>query len=110
MDKARIVLYTLALLSGLVGGTGDVLLNHWAKVSHKPTHLIGGYVCWIGALVMFTMMLKRGMLVDCVILFLLANCAVALIAGPLVFHDHMSVQKWTGVALAIVALLLMHTG
>ncbi|OGY35159.1 MAG: hypothetical protein A3E36_00590 [Candidatus Andersenbacteria bacterium RIFCSPHIGHO2_12_FULL_45_11b] len=110
MDRAHVMLYVLALASGLVGGTGDILLNHWAKVSHKPIYLLGGYACWILALVLFTVMLKKGMLADCVILFLLANCAVALVVGPVMFDDHMSTQKWAGVALAVFALVLMHTG
>lgn len=110
MDRAHICLYLLAMTSGLVGGVGDILLNHWAKISSKLGYLIGGYACWIVALMLFTAMLKKGMLADCVVLFLLANCAVALIAGPLLFHDHMSAQKWAGVVLAIFALVLMHTG
>lgn len=110
MDHARICLYILAMASGLIGGGGDILLNQWAKVSPKLGYLLGGYACWMVALVLFTCMLKKGMLADCVVLFLLANCAVALIAGPLLFHDHMSAQKWAGVVLAIFALVLMHTG
>lgn len=110
MDRTRVMLYVLALVSGLVGGAGDILLNHWAKVSSKWVYLVGGYACWIAALVLFTIMLKKGMLADCVILFLLANCAVALIAGPIMYNDSMSAQKWAGVGLAICALVLMHTG
>src|SRR3989344_9081221 len=106
---ARISLYAIALVAGLAGGLGDILLYKWAKGAGELKYIISGFSCWLIALVLFTAMLKRGLLADCVILFLLANCAIALIAGPIFFHDPMSKQKWLGVALAISALVLIET-
>lgn len=110
LSYARLVLYAMALVAGLTGGLGDILLYKWAKGAGELKYIVSGFVCWAIALVFFAMMLKKGLLADCVILFLLANCAIALIAGPIIFHDPMSRQKWLGVALAITALVLIETG
>lgn len=110
MDSTRILLYVLAVFAGLIGGVGDALLNQWAKAGGKAWYAIGGYCCWLIALTLFTAMLKRGLLAHCVILFLVANCLLVLLASALVFQEHLSPQKWLGIALAIVALIVIEMG
>lgn len=110
MDRARIVFYVLAISAGLIGGVGDALLNQWVKTGGKLWWLGGGYTCWLLALTLFVLMLKRGLLAHCVILFLLSNCVFVLIVSSLVFHEAISIQKWVGIILAIVAIVMMELG
>ncbi|HBE90794.1 MAG: hypothetical protein A3E37_02805 [Candidatus Andersenbacteria bacterium RIFCSPHIGHO2_12_FULL_46_9] len=110
MDMPRWAFYLLAISAGLVGGIGDALLNQWAKHGGKWWLIASGYLSWVVALTLFLLMLKKGPLAHCVILFLLSNCIFIIAVSNLVFHEDISAQKWAGIILAIVAIVIMESG
>jgi len=107
MDS-RLLFYALALLSGFFGAGADGLLNHWVKKG-GGWYLFGGYLCWNIALVIFTRLLKADLLMQVVVLFLVANSIGVLLISQFVFHEHLSPQKWIGIGLALLGILIIET-
>lgn len=87
-----------------------MLLNQWAKHSGKGWWLLGGILFWNVALGIFILMLKRGMLAHCVLLFLLANSVIVLAASRFLLHEGLSKEQWIGIFLGLIALALMEHG
>lgn len=108
MNSDKVTFYVLAMTAGLVAGVGDALLNKWAKTSGGSFWWVfGGIACWNVALVGFLLLLARGLLAHAVVLFLLTNVVAVLLLSRYVFNEELSTQKWLGITLAVLAVILM---
>lgn len=103
----RIGFIVLAIFAGLAGAVGDALLSHWAKKSAPWGWLVGGILVWNVALVPFIFMLKRGLLAECVIAFLLANSLLIIGISVVVLREEISLNKWLWMLLGLLALVMM---
>ena len=107
MDQARIAFYLLALGAGLMAGLGDTCLFQWTKSDGKVTWLLGGLVSWNISLAIFIAVLRRGVLAQSVIIYIVANCVVALGISYFALHETLSRQQWCGIAVALVGIIIM---
>ena len=103
----RIGFILLAIFAGLTGAVGDALLSHWAKKSAPWSWLVGGILVWNLSLVPFVFMLKRGLLAECVIAFLLANSILIIGISAVVLHEDITLNKWLWMLLGLLALVMM---
>lgn len=110
MDKAQANFYFLSILAGLMAAIGDSCLNQWAKHDSKGIWLFGGFVFWNVSLLLFLSMLKRGMLAQCVVLFIITNCILVLLISHFTFHAELSRQQWLGIFLAVLGVVVMELG
>lgn len=111
MDKDRIFFYLLAVFAGALAGIGDVLLSEWAKHgSSKSYGLLGGFIFWNISLIAFLPILKRETLAQAVVLYITANCLVALGISYFSLHEVLTKQQWLGVMLAVGGLIVMEIG
>lgn len=109
-DSSRILFYILALAAGAIGAFGDSFLNLWAKKGENIWVLLLGFLSWNIALLLFMKLLKTDFLATTVIVFLVANSAVALSLSQLYFHEDVSLQKWIGIGVALLGIFIMELG
>lgn len=88
---------------------GDTALALWAKRTY------GAWSVWTGAfgyflagvLIAVLMRLEGGKLARAASLVTIANMVGAVVIGALIFKEHFSKREWSGVALGIIAIILI---
>jgi len=110
-DGSRFEAYTILIASGALGALGDVLMNHWAK-SGKTLSLVASLFLWVVAVSAFAWLLKAGRFPfgGAVVLGLLVHSTTALIFDRLYFGGRLSIWQWGGIALAVLAMVLIDLG
>ena len=107
MDSSRLSFYLLAFLAGAIGAFGDGFLNLWAKRGGGTLTIFLGFLSWNIALLLFLRLLKTDLLAAVVIIFLVANIAVALLLSQFYFHESVSLQKWIGIGVALLGVFIL---
>lgn len=107
MGESKLLFYFAAMFSGALGAFADGFLNHWAKKEGGWLSLLAGYLLWNVGLLLFLYTLRAGMLAQVAILFLVANSAVVLALSQLYFHEPLSFQRWVGITIAIIGVMIM---
>lgn len=102
-------IYFLVIMVGIASATGDAFFNYYAKQGSLLWFIVG-CLGWIVAAIFFTEILKQQQFGPSVALFVLGNISIALIVGRIFFKDNLAPIQWGGVALAVVAILLMVKG
>lgn len=97
----------LAILAGSAGALGDFVLNHWAKKSPHIGWLISGVLIWNLSLLPFIFMLKKGLLAECVIAFLLTNSTLVLLMNAFLLKEAIPLNKWVWMIFGIISLVMM---
>ncbi len=103
---AKLSLFAIATVSGVLGAVADVYLNKWAKYE-SLWHLAQGYVFWNLAMIGFIYLLRREKLAEVVIIFMVANSLVVLAASRFYFAETISVRQWVGILVALAGVLVM---
>ena len=108
--EAKVLFYVVAILSGACGAFADGFLNHWAKKGGGWVSLLVGYIFWNIGLLLFLHILRSGTLAQVAILFLVTNSAIVLVLSQCFFHEPISLQRWVGITIALVGILIMELG
>lgn len=102
-------IYFLVIAAGLIGAIGDALLNQWAKNGGRYW-LLSAYIVWIITATIVGFLLKKEFFGIAIVMFLLSNIAFVLIISRFHFSEHLSPMQWLGIAIAIIAVVLMEQG
>lgn len=105
----KFCIYALLVMVGIVGAIGDGFFNEWAKRGGVQW-LLAGYGMWMIMATIFALILKKELMGPAVILLLLSNVVFVLLISRYRFAEQLSPMQWSGIACAILALLLMEMG
>jgi hypothetical protein len=105
------LLYASIVGLGVLGAISDATLNEWAQ-SHRGAWLVLSYALWIAVATLFGFLLRSehlsfGVLV---VLFLLANSAIAVVLDRVVFGGSIRPGQWAGLAFALLAVVCIEYG
>jgi hypothetical protein len=103
--------YGALLLLGLLGAISDATLNQWARTGRNGWLLLS-YGLWIAVATLLGLLLKGRHFGfgSAVVVFLLANCAAAVVLDHLWFGRKSTAWEWAGIGLAVVAMCLIEYG
>lgn len=106
-----LIFFALSISAGTIGAIGDALLNQWAKHGGSWWWIVGGFVGWNIALVIFLYMLKKQyLLAYSAGFFAAANSVAIMILCWLVFHEELSRVSWLGIGLVFIGLVIAELG
>jgi len=100
-------LYGLSLTLILFAVAGDIVLNQWAKVSHKTAHFILGVLLCNVALTIWAFSLKKGTLLEAAIIYDVGTNVLLILASKFIFHEALPLQTYVGAAIAIFGVVYM---
>lgn len=109
-EHSRLSYYAIAGLAGLLGGVGDAFINRWARQLSGLESLAIGFLFCNGALALFLPLVRQGTLASAVVVFQVANTLLALAISQMVFAESLSPQRWAGIAVAILGVILVELG
>jgi multidrug transporter EmrE-like cation transporter len=107
MEPLLTSMYAFIILAGFVGAIGDAFLNQWAKQG-RISWLLLGYIVWIVTATIVAYMLKKEIFGTAIVMFLLSNVVFALVISRFYFFEHLSIAQWIGIALSVLAVVLMN--
>ena len=84
---------------------GDVLLKKWAG-GHRWIWLATGFILYTLGTVGWAWSLRYETLSKAAIVFMVANMALAILAGHFLFGERLTTWNWVGAALAVVSIVL----
>lgn len=94
------------LSSGLVAAAADYALKRWS-LDDRGWLLASGVLAWAVSALFFAFSLKSGGLLENGVLFVLVSGVAVFAMSQWLFHEPVSPRQWVGVALAVVAVLLL---
>jgi len=98
----------LVASAGLIAAGADWFLAVWANSeSPAPSRLVAGLALYVAAMFLFALSLRRGTLVVNGATFAVINGLAVVIVSRIALRESISPIQWTGVALAVAALVLL---
>lgn len=98
----------LVAAAGLVAAGADWILIRWATASTSSAgQLCAGLGLYVVAMFVFALSLRRGTLLVNGAAFALVNGLAIVVISRVVLREVVTPLQWTGVGLAIAALVLM---
>lgn len=94
------------LAAAAVATGSDYLLKRWS-LTDATVLLVGGVVGWALSAFLFACSLRTGTLLANGSVFVVASGLAVVAMSLWVFHEPVSPRQWAGVALAVVAVLLL---
>lgn len=108
---AKVSVYGLLIIVGLVGALGDIAINQWAK-SHSFEWWAASCGIWIGAATLFGLLLRWQYFEFgiAVVLALLVHSGVVLVWDAVWERANLSPLQWVGVLCALMAFCFIEIG
>ncbi len=98
----------LVASAGLISVVADWALVRWANTSPSvPARLCAGLALYVVSMFLFALSLRRGTLLVNGAAFVLVNGLGVLLVSRIALRETVAPLQWLGVALAIVALVLL---
>jgi multidrug transporter EmrE-like cation transporter len=103
--------YLMLVLVGVAGACGDILVSRWAK-TNGTGWLLGSWVFWIISVTLFGYFLKSDRFAFSTAIFIAfaAHGILSLLFELAVLKTKLSREEWLGMALAIIAVLVLEVG
>lgn len=105
MQGERLPFFALMALGVVLEVAGDILFKKWADTDRRAWLVVGFGLYSMGA-IGWALSLKYEGLAKAVTIFMVANVALALVAGLVLFGEKLNVWNWIGVGLALAAIVL----
>jgi multidrug transporter EmrE-like cation transporter len=99
-------IYFLIIATGLSSAVGDALINQYVRTNRLGWFLLG-CLGWCTAAIFWSQILKQQLFAPSVALFFLGNIGIAALIGYFYFGDQLSLTQWIGIAIAIVAMVVI---
>lgn len=105
MSQERIPFFVLMVLGVVFEVAGDVFFKKWSNTGLR-TWLVVGFVLYSIGSFGWAWSLKYEGLAKAVTVFMVANVALAVVAGLVLFGERLSWWNWIGIGLALVSIVL----
>jgi multidrug transporter EmrE-like cation transporter len=105
MQGERLPFFVLMAFGVILEVAGDVFFKKWSLAGGRAWLVVGFGLYSMGA-IGWALSLKHEGLAKAVTIFMVANVALALVAGLVLFGEKLNVWNWIGVGLALAAIVL----
>lgn len=112
LSNPVVTTYLMLILVGVAGAVGDILVSRWAKTDGIGW-LLGSWLFWIASVTLFGYFLKSDRFAFSTAISFIAFAAhgvVSLLFDFLFLQTRLSREEWLGIALAIIAVLVLEVG
>lgn len=103
----KLLFYSLITLAAIFEGLGDVLLKKWSVSGNKHIFFVLGLVIYLIATVVWAFSLKHEFLSKSISIVTVLNTLFVVAVGVFYFKESLSWVNMLGIALAIVAIILI---
>lgn len=97
----------LAAASGLLFTAGDILLKYWAESAGK-LHFVGALLLYLVAAVALGFSFRRREVAVAVAVLVSFNVIAISVAGFYLFGESLAPRELAGIALAVIAVVLLN--